>query len=175
MHPIMKTHAGLILAEREHNGYNDSDWVIDWWDVEEVRAVFNWEYASTRGPFNEHNNPNGIDPNPMPAVQEAFKCWRERIDRNGFVRGAVAAIERGEVFKGDFVEVYKGRKVAKGTRGRVMTLEEKVDHVSRYGTWETKNTYALLDTGNGYVKVNVEHCRVIKRGCIVQKLFDMAG
>jgi len=45
---IYKSHVGLCLADREYNGYEDSDWFMAVWD-EHTQSVKEVCFASTRG------------------------------------------------------------------------------------------------------------------------------
>ena len=64
-----------------------------------------------------------------------------------------AAHEAGAVVVGDYIEVYKGRKVPVGTRGFVKEVKAYTD---RYGRWIAD--YVYLDNG---MKTNMKNCRLI--------------
>lgn len=59
----------------------------------------------------------------------------------------------GIIHVGDMVEVYKGRKVAKGTISKVTNI---YDYKDQYG--RTQTTYAVLETGE---KTNINNCRLV--------------
>lgn len=68
----------------------------------------------------------------------------------------------GVVQVGDTIEVFKGRKVPKGTIAKVVSLKDWHD---QYGRWRC--TYAHLDDGQ---RTNVSNCRIVyhegeKVGC----------
>jgi hypothetical protein len=175
-HRILNTHAGFILSEREHNGYQDSDWSIDFWCPESEKLVQSYHYATTRGPFGEHNSPLcGSLPEVLPAVEHAVARFLERQHRATLARVFLRQIEDGAVFKGDRVTVARGRKVPRGTFGEVLFVRPKTTHTSRFGTWSTVEDFAMVKTPEGnYWEVNAKHLEVIQRGPILQDLFDYA-
>ena len=64
---------------------------------------------------------------------------------------------RGWVFKGDLVEVFKGRKVPTGTTGTITGFRYWKDCYGRIQT-----TYALIHTSTGEdVKTSVTNCRLL--------------
>ena len=67
---------------------------------------------------------------------------------------AYVAHSVGRAVEGDLVEVYKGRKVPKGTRGIVVNIKAITD---RYGRWVAD--YVYLD--NGY-KTNMDNCKLVQ-------------
>ena len=60
----------------------------------------------------------------------------------------------GALLIGDFVEVFKGRKVAKGTSGVIIKIRPVYD---RYRRWVAD--YAVLDCGKS---TNIKNCRMLE-------------
>ena len=120
--PMIETHKGLVVALREHNGYDDSDFYAVVWNAEKgapeevlYGSTACWTYI------------NGATVDATPEVMAAYLAYCERA------RIAKASIRQWEseftVRKGATAEVFKGRKVAVGTRGTVIWMGE-----SFYGT-----------------------------------------
>lgn len=172
---MIEQYTGFALTEREENRYHDSYFHLTVWNPDE-QAPEHHMYASTAWP----SSPMGsytvskLLSATFPAVHEAVRRYEERFDRAHRARILSLLIAEGEVFPGDTVTVFKGRKVPKGTTGRVLTVEEKVTHVSKYGTWQTKEKFAFLITDSGAWTVNCAHLKVLQRGPIVQEIFDLA-
>ena len=60
---------------------------------------------------------------------------------------------QGKILPGDTVEVYKGRKVKKGTVGKVDRIREIND---KYGRWVAD--YVVLEDGQ---QTNVKNCKIV--------------
>lgn len=101
---------GRVLTTRERNGYDDSDFYAVIWDGETIRS---YEYATTR--FYSYHNSAGADATPE-TVAAADEWARARMFDT--IR-AEAAREASKPTVGKTVSVVRGRKVAKGTTGRV--------------------------------------------------------
>lgn len=116
------TYEGCVLALRELNGYDDSDFVAVCWDETEGRVV-NVTYATTRS----WTYMNGAT---VDAPDELRVAVAERIaaDVARHVPGIVAEV-RAEVVKGATVRVVAGRKYL-GREGRVFWVGEKTDRYS---------------------------------------------
>jgi CubicO group peptidase (beta-lactamase class C family) len=106
------THVGRVLALRERNGYDDSDFYAIVWDDEKGRPV-EVEYASTRG----WTYPNGAKVDATPEIVEKWEAWT-REQKAACERARLAA-EAALPRVGRTVRVVKGRKVEVGTVGEV--------------------------------------------------------
>jgi hypothetical protein len=107
------TYEGQVVALREHNGYDDSDFYAVVWDAEkaEPREVM---YATTRGWT--YRNSATVDATPEVAAAYAAYTAARRAEYMAFREAQEAA----RVEKGKTVEVVRGRKVPKGTTGTVI-------------------------------------------------------
>ena len=119
---LWDTYVGLCFREREMNGYDDSDFYMLVWDAErgEPREIL---FASTRG----WSYPSyGSKADATPEVLAAYGAWAEaqRVQQAEWDREARAR----EIRTGRRVEVFKGRKVAKGTVGECFWIGD-----GRYG------------------------------------------
>ncbi len=114
------SYEGAVIATREENGYNDSDFYAVVWD-EGAGAVRRVGYATTRGWT--YNNSANVD-----ATEEVIEkatafignmVFNRRVSGYKREAGDMPTPERGnEVF------VFKGRKVPIGTEGRVFWTGE---------------------------------------------------
>jgi hypothetical protein len=111
----IQTHEGAVLGTWERNGYDDSDFYAAVWDGEKIIAV---EYATTRG-WTYHN---GAAADATDEVKAAAAAWIAERDVEAWKQAT--AIDAVAVEKGKTVEVFKGRKVAKGTTGEVIWIGE---------------------------------------------------
>lgn len=114
------THVGMVLADIEHNGYDDSDFCAVVWTGEGTREVC---YGTTRYGYPRGN---GAIVDATPEVRAEYDAWREGLRRGRAFAEAEAEAARPRV--GSRVVVTRGRKVAKGTRGVVMWVG-----TARYG------------------------------------------
>jgi hypothetical protein len=146
-HPLAK-YAGRILANREYNGYNDSDFSAL---VEAEPGVFKWvEFASTRGycPWG-HTAPLDATDDVLDRYEEAQRANAERLS------GELRDIERRECHIGSRVRVVGGRKY-KGLEGTVFWRG-----VDRYRNNKMFTYYRIgIDTDNGRIFVPVGQCEV---------------
>ena len=106
------SYEGAVLATRERNFYDDSDFYAVVWD-EATGRIAEVEYATTRGWT--YANSATVDATPE-VIEKAYAYARglalaDLKDR--------AASKARKVAKGKFVRVVKGRKVPKGTEGEV--------------------------------------------------------
>lgn len=108
---------GCVLALREVNGYDDSDFVAVCWDETEDKVV-TYTYATTR--CWTYMNGAKVDAPLELRVRLANKAAEKVASR---VDGTVAEI-RGEVVKGATVKVVGGRKYL-GREGKVFWVGEK--------------------------------------------------
>ena len=173
---IEQQYEGFVLAEREQNLRDDSYFWLTVWNPDEEKPD-HFQYAATAYPSAplHHDAVRRLLSATHAGVQTAVKRYEERHERAVAFKLLAMAFERGDVFKGDRVRVARGRKVPRGIEGRVLRVEERVTHVSRYGTWKTREDFALIDTGNGFWTVNARHLDIIERGPVVQELFDLAA
>lgn len=177
MHTIAQQYLGLALAEREQNLYHDSYFHLTVWNPDEAKPE-TFEYAATAyGGIGSMSSNTVIDllAKTHGSVKAAYEAYETRDRRAHAARILADDLNRGTPFKGDTVRVTRGRKVPKGTVGKVLRVTEKVTHVSRYGTWTTRELFAFIVTPTGAWEVKAEYCEIVERGEIVQELFDLAS
>lgn len=110
---LYDTHVGLCIRDYERNGYNDSDWYMIIWNPVEKRPE-TLEFASTRG----WSYPcYGSKPDATPEILAAYQAWEKEYAESQ--RRALEAAEAKLPKVGRAVRVVKGRKLPKGTVGRV--------------------------------------------------------
>lgn len=122
------TYEGAVLSTWERNGYDDSDFYATVWDDEagEVKDVM---FATTRG----WTYANSATVDATDEVKAKADAWyRERLAHT-----LKANAEREAEFpeKGDVVVVVKGRKVPKGTVGRIFWKGEDRYKTGRFATF----------------------------------------
>lgn len=169
---LYTSHHGLCIRDREMNGYDDSDFYMTIWD-EEAQAPYEYMFATTRGYTYDLM---GSSPDATPEVMAAYEAWFKRQQENELARRALRdRIETVKeclhmVHKGATCRVARGRKVPKGTVGKVLGLTEKPDYMGH-----GKETWALLDIGTGFVSVLERHLDIIERSPeALQRAFDAA-
>ena len=109
---MKSSHVGLVLSLRERNGYDDSDFYALIWNPEKG-APEEIEYATTRG----WTYPNGAA---VDATPEVLAAYEEYLAKKRAEYDALRAAEEAKKpTKGKSVKVVRGRKVPKGTQGRV--------------------------------------------------------
>jgi hypothetical protein len=109
-------YTGLVLSTRERNYYDDSDFYIVVWDHEQgkPKEVNTW---TTRYP-SDH-----IVKEERDATDDIEKLYGEYLAaERAKEEAAEARREAMRLSKGKDVVVVKGRKVAKGTEGRIFWL-----------------------------------------------------
>lgn len=106
------THVGRVLALRERNGYDDSDFYAIVWDDAKGCPV-EVEYASTRG----WTYPNGAKVDATPEIVAKWEAWT--IEQKRACERARLAAEAAIPRVGRTVRVVKGRKVEIGTTAEV--------------------------------------------------------
>lgn len=177
MHPVAEQYRGFVLAEREQNLRDDSYFWLTVWNPDEVRSE-QFQYAATAyggcGPMSSHLVTDLLAATPA-GVRFAAERQADQAGRAAAINALGVEMSHGHVFKGDIVRVTRGRKVPRGTEGRVLGVEDRVTHVSRYGTWATHEQFALIDTPTGFWSVNAKHLDVVRRGEVMQRLFDLAN
>lgn len=173
---LLQQYNGLALAEREQNQYHDSYFWLSVWDPDEARPE-TFQYAATAYPSDPLGDRARAEllGSLLPSVKAAHDKWTDQADRVTAIRILDLKFQRCDVFKGDTVRVARGRKVPKGLVGRVVSVETRVVHTSRYGTWQNKEDFALIDVGTGFWTVAAKHLEVVERGEILQTLFDLAS
>lgn len=120
---------GAVLADRERNGYDDSDFYVIAWD-EEQQALRNYEYASTR-----YGGTGGASVDATPEVKEKARKWVYKLLRKYVWDHYVEGLSKPE--KGDHVKVVKGRK-GKGAEGTLFWIGEERTY-GGYSKW-SQNT-----------------------------------
>lgn len=115
---------GCVLDTHEYNGYHDSYWYAVVWD-ETAGRIKEVEYATTAaggGGWAE------IDATPEVArkvYRYLYKCGKARFDDQYNEEQAK------EVRKDDTVIVVRGRKVQKGTMGKVFWIGKRYNYYTR--------------------------------------------
>lgn len=172
---LIEQFTGFLLSEREENRRDDSYFHMTVWNPEESEPQHHL-YAATAWPSTPLH-PRTVQVMldcTLPSVKTALQRFNEQQDRVAHVKLLLIQMQHGEVFVGDTVRVVRGRKVPKGTVGRVINVEKRVTHVSKYGTWETKESFALVVTPAGAWSVKAEYLEVVERGPVMQEIFDLA-
>lgn len=105
---------GCVLALGERNGYHDSDFFATVWD-EEAGCVRTIEDGTTR--FHAPSKYSRADATEE-VVAKARAWWAEKVGPKQAYAVLVGRAMYIDV--GCEVEVFKGRKIAKGTRGEVV-------------------------------------------------------
>ncbi len=140
------THQGLVLELGEYNGYDDSDfYAVVWnWEKNSTERII---YASTRG----WTYPNSASVDATPEVIAAYQAYCEKR------RAEYEEMKRQEELKrpsvGKTVRVVRGRKVPKGTTGKVVWYGEDRYH-------RGKMRVGMMVDGKR-VFVDAEYCEVI--------------
>lgn len=167
---LYTSHHGLCISEREYNGYDDSDFYMTIWD-EETQAPYEYMFATTRGWSYDRM---GSSPDATPEVMAAYEAWFKRQQSNELARRAlqnrIATVRTVEnPHKGATIRVVRGRKVKKGTTGKVLGVSERPAYMG--GT----ETVALVDTGASFETVLVDYLEVIAASPeALQAAFDAA-
>lgn len=108
---------GCVIADRERNFRDDSDFYVLVWN-EEKGEVTTVEYATTRYGGGGTATVDITPENKAKADAWAYKLLRRTV-WDDYMN------ELAKPKKGDIVTVVKGRKVPKGTRGRLFWIGEK--------------------------------------------------
>jgi hypothetical protein len=109
------THVGLVLGLSERNGYHDSDfYAYVWnWEKQEPEEIF---YATTRFPS---TGANAV----VDATAEVVAAYDAYRAKKAEQKAAAQAVEDAkQIAVGKKVVVARGRKVPKGTVGKVIWL-----------------------------------------------------
>ena len=122
------TYEGAVLGTYERNGYDDSDFYAVVWDADEQR-LRTVEYATTRAATYGNSASADVTDEVLAEVRE----WARgqlfgRYDlRRGWDR-ETASVDRE-------VRVTRGRKVPKGTEGRVVGRGQSYNQWERHSEW----------------------------------------
>lgn len=119
---VQRSCAGRVVGLGEHNYHDDSDFYALVWDDAQGRPV-EIQYASTRGPTYD----NSADVDATPEVAAKYAAYLEAARLRALIARLETQWSRCDV-RGLDVVVVAGRKVAKGTVGRVFWVGE----ASRY-------------------------------------------
>lgn len=108
---LEQRYAGLVVSEREENGYNDSDWYATVYNPE-TDAFFEVQTGTTRHPW---YGGCVID-----ASDEIEQKWNDLVQKQAREReSAYYLAKRMKVGEGKTVQFVKGRKIPIGTKGLV--------------------------------------------------------
>ena len=128
----------VILSEGENNGYDDSDFYYNLYDVKNHTIV-----------KHIHSTTRGYGYNPVEGTVMNYKdCSDEQVEiiLDGATKKAINMIEvLGAYVEGDVVEVVKGRKYKKGT---TFTAQHSFIYRDRYGRYLTKYLKGVTETGD---------------------------
>jgi len=108
-----------VVATRERNMYDDSDFFATYWDVER-KAFVEIEYATTRA-WSYENYAKVDAPEEIQAAYQQWLIWERKVDKK--VR-LMQLLENPH--KGAKVVVARGRKIPKGTEAVVIGDVRKV-------------------------------------------------
>lgn len=106
---------GCVLRTYERNGYEDSDWFAVCWDYEK-KAVVEILYDTTRAGGGGFATVDATED----VVREAYRYYRN-IGRSLF-DSRVNPENAKKIRRGDMVSVIRGRKVKKGSEGKVFWI-----------------------------------------------------
>ena len=101
---LYDTHVGLCVAEREMNGYNDSDFYMTVYEPE-TNSFKEIEFATTRG-WSYPCLTSRVDASP--EIMEKYKQYLEQLRKERIV--AFEALKAKNPTKGKTVKVIRGRK-----------------------------------------------------------------
>jgi hypothetical protein len=135
---------GRVLGTYERNGYNDSDFYAIVWDGAKVRHI---EYASTRYP--SYGDSASVDASPEVRTL-AYEYVQGRLLvflKNRAIDRAFNVLEPGNM-----VQVNRGRKIPRGTQGKV------------YRTWRDNwnKDQIAIQNDKGVVFVAAANCDVVE-------------
>lgn len=115
---------GCVLDTYEHNGYHDSYWYAVVWD-EAAGRIKEIEYDTTAAPGG-----GWAEIDVTPEVARTVYRYLHRGARAWF-DGQYNEEQAKEVRKGDMVIVTRGRKVQKGTMGKVFWIGKRYNYYTR--------------------------------------------
>lgn len=101
---LYDTYVGLCISDREHNGYDDSDFYMMIWDNEK-ECPEEIMFATTRG----WTYPcYGSSPDATPEILEKYRLYCEKRDAER--KNHYACLKNAEPVEGKIVEVITGKK-----------------------------------------------------------------
>ena len=147
VHDMGKTlFAGKVLADRERNFYDDSDFYVVVFDGGELKT---YEYGSTRYASRGYAE--------VDATPEVVKQAEEWLEKWAFEQFATVAAENArKPEKGKQVRVVRGRKVPHGTEGVLFWLGEKT-----YGRNKVTTAGIRLLEDGSVVFTNIANLEVV--------------
>lgn len=116
-------YVGCVLDNYEHNGYNDSDWYAICWD-EEQQKVTHVEYDTTRAGGGGYAKVDAT----MDVIRKVYRYYKE-IARKSF-DSTWNQEQAKKVRLEDTVRIIRGRKVKKGTIGKVFWIGKSFNYYS---------------------------------------------
>lgn len=116
------TFSGAVLATRERNYYDDSDFYAVVWD-EEAQCIRSIEYATTRAWTYDCWASVDATPEVIEKANAWLYKWALGVVKDQMTREAEQAART--VGLGDTVKVVRGRKVPLGTQGTVIWMGEQ--------------------------------------------------
>ena len=138
----------LTSRDNEDNGYHDSYFYSVYFDCKKEQFVKHQTHTTAGAGY----NPVPSDCKPLETLGEADK---QEYHRRASVIARNLIDESMTVFKGDVVQVIKGRKYPKGLE---FTVTGRSEYKDRFGRIQTQ--YLLGEDG---VKVSVANCKVLRR------------
>lgn len=115
---------GCVLSTYERNGYDDSDFYAVCWDNESEKVV-EVLYDTTRcGGYGSATIDAGED-----VLKKVYRYYKKLY--TDFFDEVFNQKKAKEIFKGDTVVVVRGRKVPKGTVGKVFWIGDKYNIYSK--------------------------------------------
>jgi hypothetical protein len=151
---LYDTHIGVCLAERERNMRDDSDFYMVVWNAEKAEPE-EICFASTRG-WTYPCMASCVDA--TPEVKAAYAAYQADLAEKSRIAHEIrlAAIPA----KGKMVEVVKGRKIAKGTKGLVFWVGPMK---SEYGCSPVPSRVGVVVEGQRLF-IDGKHVQVIQEG-----------
>lgn len=138
----------LTSTNNEDNGYHDSYFYSVYFDYEQEQFVKHQTHTTA-----------GAGYNPLPRECVSIESLKDADKQEYLRRASVLACklidESMTVFKGDVVQVIKGRKYPKGLE---FTVTGRSEYKDRFGRIQTQ--YVLGEDG---IKVSVANCKVLRR------------
>jgi hypothetical protein len=122
---LRTTHQGLVLAEREANGYHDSDFYATVWNAEKGKPE-EIMWGTTRG----WTYPNRCSVDASPEIKALYEGYSEKQRAEARARYEAEKAKMPE--PGRKVRVIKGRKLPIGTIAESVWLGEDVYKKSKY-------------------------------------------
>lgn len=150
--------AGRVLADRERNFYDDSDFYVVVFDEGQLKS---YEYGSTRFPGGGY-----AEVDATPEVVEQAEEWLEKWAFEQFATVAVENARKPE--KGKQVRVVRGRKVPHGTEGVLFWLGEKT-----YGFRNKVTTAGIRLEDGSVVFTNITNLVVVDPENYLESLVEI--